>query len=185
MISRKGAVFLCSSNTGLYITAIIVHYRILLLKNLTCRRHRVIGNYFTTGESLITSRGSRALAFAALLLSLPPLLLLSGCGRQSFDFKTEYQAVFLTNGQAFVGKLEGAGTNYPLLRDVFYIQSGVNQETKQVTNVLVKRGKELHGPEFMYINARNILMIEPVASDSQVARLIRDAKAQQTEGAKK
>jgi len=68
---------------------------------------------------------------------------------------------------------------------VFYIQSGVSQETKQVTNVLVKRGKELHGPDFMYINARNILMVEPVAADSQVARLIRDAKAQKSEGSAK
>jgi hypothetical protein len=133
----------------------------------------------------MVSRHGRLLSIMIMLAILPTLLLLPGCSRQSFDFKTEYQAVFLSNGQAFIGKLEGAGTDYPLLRDVFYIQSGVNQATKQVTNVLVKRGKELHGPDFMYINAKNILMIEPVASDSQVARLIRDAKGQQPEGGKK
>jgi hypothetical protein len=112
--------------------------------------------------------------FSVIFLSV---LLLSGCGKM--DFKTEYQAIFLTNGQAFIGKLEGAGTDYPKLTDVFYIQSGVSQETKQVANVLVKRGKELHGPEFMYINAKNIIIIEPVSPDSQVARLIKEAKAQE------
>jgi hypothetical protein len=136
-------------------------------------------------RKLMLSRRVQTISFMILLAILPALLLLPGCGRQSPDLKSEYQAVFLTNGQAFIGKLEGAGTDYPLLKDVFYIQSGVNQETKQVTNVLVKRGKELHGPEFMYINARNILMIEPVAADSQVAKLIKEAKAQTTEGGKK
>ena len=139
----------------------------------------------TALRKLMVSPRGRVLSFIIILAILPTLLLLPGCGRQSLDFKTEYQAVFLTNGQAFIGKIEGAGTDYLILRDVFYIQSGVNQETKQVTNVLIKRGKELHGPDFMYINARNILMIEPVAADSQVARLIRDAKGQQTEGGKK
>jgi len=112
--------------------------------------------------------------FSAILLTV---LLFAGCGKM--DFKSDYQVVFLTNGQAFIGKLEGAGSEYPLLKDVYYIQSGVDQGTKQVTNVLVKRGKELHGPDFMYINARNILMIEPVTAESQVGKLIKEAKAQE------
>ena len=117
---------------------------------------------------------------------LPTILLSHGCdriGSQKLTFKTEYQAVFLSNGQSFIGKLEGAGSDYPLLRDVFYIQSQVNPETKQVTNILIKRGKEWHNPEFMYINAKHILVIEPVASDSQVAKLIQEAKSQKSGGA--
>jgi hypothetical protein len=44
------------------------------------------------------------------------LLLLSalggGCGRSSdLSFPTEYQAVFLDNGQVFFGRLEDAGCN--------------------------------------------------------------------------
>jgi hypothetical protein len=136
-------------------------------------------------RKLMLSRRIQTISFMILLAILPALLLLPGCGRQSPDLKSEYQAVFLTNGQAFIGKLEGAGTDYPLLKDVFYIQSGVNQETKQVTNVLVKRGKELHGPEFMYINARNIILIEPVGPESQVAKLIKEAKAQKNGGGAK
>lgn len=118
--------------------------------------------------------------FVSILLALA---VLSGCGKM--DFKSEYQVVFLTNGQAFIGKLDGAGSEYPLLRDVYYIQSGVEQGTKQVTNVLVKRGKELHGPDFMYINARNILMIEPVTAESQVGKLIKEAKAQEAKAQSK
>jgi hypothetical protein len=136
-------------------------------------------------RKLMLSRRIQTISFMILLAIFPALLLLPGCGRQSPDLKSEYQAVFLTNGQAFIGKLEGAGTDYPLLKDVFYIQSGVNQETKQVTNVLVKRGKELHGPEFMYINARNIILIEPVGPESQVAKLIKEAKAQKNGGGAK
>lgn len=113
-----------------------------------------------------------------LTLALTALPILSGCERTAqpqLDLKSEYQAVFLSNGQTFIGKLKGAGTDYPLLSDVFYIQSQVNKETQQVSNILVKRGKEWHSPEFMYINARHILAIEPVKSDSQVAKLIREA----------
>jgi hypothetical protein len=71
-----------------------------------------------------------------------------------------------------------------MLTDVFYIQSSANPETKAVINILVKRGKEWHGPQFMYINAKNILVIEPVAPDSQVAKLIKEATAKSDGGAK-
>jgi hypothetical protein len=105
-------------------------------------------------------------------------LFLAGCGnaRPNISLKTDYQAVFLDNGQVFFGRLENAGSAYPLLRDVFYVQSSVNKETKQVKNVLMKRGSEGHGPDRMYINARHIVVIEPVSPDSKVAQLIKEAK---------
>jgi hypothetical protein len=121
-----------------------------------------------------------AMACAVLVIAVSSLLFLPGCSHHNLNSKTEYQAVFLVNGQTFIGKLEDSGSDYPKLTDVFYIQSTVNQETKAVTNVLVKRGKELHGPEFMYINSKNIIMIEPVSADSQVAKLIKEAKAQKS-----
>jgi len=64
----------------------------------------------------------------------------------------------------------------PVLSEVFYIKSGTDPQTKEVKNVLVKRGKELHGPDRMYINPRHIILIEPVGADSQVAKLINEAK---------
>lgn len=58
---------------------------------------------------------------------------------------------------------------------MFYIVSKTDPQTKQVTNLLVKRGKELHGPDRMYINANQIVFVEPVGPDSKVAQLINEA----------
>ncbi len=51
----------------------------------------------------------------------------------------------------------------------------VSGRSKQVTNVLVKRGKELHGPDRMYLNANQIIFVEPVGPASKVAQLIDQA----------
>jgi len=83
-----------------------------------------------------------------------------------------YSAVLLDNNQVYFGKLDKADTAYPVLTDVYYIQSQVNQETKAVTNILVRRGSEWHGPDRMYLNARHILLIEPVGPGSKVSQLI-------------
>ena len=105
----------------------------------------------------------------------------SGPGTQKLQFQTEFQAVLMDNGQGYFGKAE-VGTDYVTLRDVYYVQSQVNQETKQVKNVLVKRGQELHGPDMMYVNRSHILFMEPVSPESQVAKLIKEAKAQKPAG---
>jgi hypothetical protein len=76
----------------------------------------------------------------------------------------------------YFGKLEGLGAEYPVLRDVFYVESSVNQETKRMSNLLVKRGKEWHGPDRMIINAKSIIFVEPVGGDSKVAQLIAESK---------
>jgi hypothetical protein len=103
--------------------------------------------------------------------------LLSGCGGSDPKFATEYQAVFLDNGQVFFGKLEDAGAPFLTLRDVFYVQRAVASEKKEVKNLLVKRGGEWHSPDFMRINLQHVLLIEPVAPNSRVAQLIKEAKA--------
>jgi hypothetical protein len=88
-----------------------------------------------------------------------------------------YQAVLLDNNQVYFGKLADLNTDYPVLTDVFYIQTAVNQETKQQNNILLKRGKEWHAPDRMVSNARHIIMIEPVTAGSTVAKLIAEANA--------
>ena len=91
-------------------------------------------------------------------------------------FDTPYQAVLLSNGSVYFGKLEGFGTKSPILRDVYYVQSATDPQTKKVTNVLIKRGKELHAPDRMYINPNQILLVEPVGPSSKVAELIQESK---------
>ena len=87
-------------------------------------------------------------------------------------FDTPFQAVLLTTGQVYYGKLEGLGTAYPVLRNVYYVQSATDPQTQQVTNVLIRRGQEWHGPEFTVLNAEHIALIEPVSANSKVAELI-------------
>jgi hypothetical protein len=79
----------------------------------------------------------------------------------------------------YYGRLSGWGTSNPVLTDVFYIMSKTNPDTKQVSNVLIKRGKELHGPDRMYLNPNQIILVEPVGPDSKVAQLITEASKQQ------
>ena len=110
------------------------------------------------------------------LAVLTAMCLFSGCGGSDLNFPTEYQAVFLDNGQVFFGKLADPGSPYLTLREVYYVQSLVDQDKKS-TNILVKRGSEWHNPEFMRINPRHVVVIEPVGPDSRVAQLIKEAKA--------
>lgn len=88
----------------------------------------------------------------------------------------KYYAVLLNNNSVYFGKLEGLGSEFPVLHDVYYVQSNVNQETKQVNNVLVKRGKEWHGPDRMIISDKSIVFVEPVGTGSKVAQLIAESK---------
>lgn len=88
------------------------------------------------------------------------------------EFQTVYQAVLLDNGQVYYGRIQGAETEFPVLTDVYYVQNQVNPQTKEVTNILVRRGKEWHAPDRMILNARHIVLIEPVSPESKVAHLI-------------
>lgn len=94
------------------------------------------------------------------------------------QFTTTFQAVLLDNNQVFYGKLSGLGTAYPKMTDVYYIVTTQDPKTKQVKHVLVKRGKELHGPTETFFNRRHIVMIEPVSPSSEVARLIAQSASQ-------
>jgi len=91
------------------------------------------------------------------------------------EFDTPYQGVLLTNGSAYFGQLTGYGGPHPVLTQVYYVVSQTNPDTKQVSNILVKRGKELHGPDRMYINPSQIVAVEPVGPHSKVAELIGQA----------
>ncbi len=117
-----------------------------------------------------------------LLGALTAALILAGCQREpaapasaAID-PNKYYAVLLNNNSVYFGKLEGLRSGYPVLREVFYVQTNVNPETKATTNILVKRGKELHGPDRMIINERSIVFVEPVGADSRVAQLIAESK---------
>lgn len=126
------------------------------------------------------NKGAARSTIAVIVLSL---IIVAGAAWWFFRGRTvamttQYQAVLLTNGSAYFGHLEGLGTPYPVLRDVFYVQSVQDQNTKKVSNILVKRGKEWHAPDRMILNANMIVFVEPVNPSSRVAQLIAQAKNQ-------
>jgi hypothetical protein len=94
----------------------------------------------------------------------------------------EYQAVFLTNGQVYFGKLYREKSQYAILREVYYLQVQQQlqpgEQTPTANINLVKLGAELHGPtDEMRINRDHILFVEDLKSDSQVVQGIKRFKA--------
>ena len=97
-----------------------------------------------------------------------------------------YQAVFLTNGQVYFGKLENANSKHPVLTEVYYLQSSqqnpqstTDQSNQQQTKLsLVKLGNELHGPtDKMVLKGDQILFWEDLKDDGQVVKLIKENQA--------
>ena len=89
---------------------------------------------------------------------------------------TPLQAVRLTNGQVFFGRLDELGSRFPILRDVYSVQTRTHPQTKEVTNVLVKRAQDGQGADGMRFNAIHILSIEPVQPGSDVDKMIQQAQ---------
>ncbi|MFZ0334862.1 MAG: hypothetical protein WAN10_13495 [Candidatus Acidiferrales bacterium] len=132
----------------------------------------------------VTGRGQRGASLVQVVWIVAGLLVIVAAGfhiyrgmrgSSAVKFPTEYQAVLLTNGSAYFGRLQGYGSAHPVLTDVYYIVNETDPQTKQNKPVLVKRGKELHEPDRMYLNPNQILFVETVGPDSKVAQLIQQA----------
>ena len=86
-----------------------------------------------------------------------------------------WQAVFLTNGQVYFGKLSSKHGEYVELAKVFYLQSnqGINSAKESGDLNLIKLGAEIHGPEDkMYISRKQIIFWENLKSDSKIVKII-------------
>jgi len=98
------------------------------------------------------------------------------------DF-SKYQAVFLSNGQVYFGKVTDANQQTLVLEDIYYLRSAANLQTsgeKIATSTvadnfsLVKLGNEIHGPEDrMSINLSQVLFVEDLKPDSKVVEAIK------------
>lgn len=99
------------------------------------------------------------------------------------DF-SKYQAVFLSNGQVYFGKVTDANNQTLVLEDIYYLRSAGNLQISEAKNStttpatdnfsLVKLGNELHGPEDkMSINLSQVLFVEDLKTDSKVVEAIR------------
>ncbi|MBI1929219.1 hypothetical protein HYR99_33860 [Candidatus Poribacteria bacterium] len=126
------------------------------------------------GSTMLTIIGMGLLTLCVIFLAI--LVFRNPSSEDNLTFHTPYQAVLLSNGWAYFGKIEKMGPRYIEMTDVYYVQSGVNPETKAVTNILIKRGKEWHAPDRIALNLDHVLFIEPVGPDSTVAKLIEESK---------
>ncbi|MDP3901627.1 MAG: hypothetical protein Q8Q37_01455 [bacterium] len=90
-------------------------------------------------------------------------------------WRNNYQAVFLTDGQVYFGKLSfNAKSGFMLLKDVYY----VNEAEVGSQLVLNKLGlREPHGPlDTMWINKNQINYVEDLRDDSQIIQSIYQLK---------
>ena len=98
----------------------------------------------------------------------------------------KYQAVFLSNGQIYFGKLTLMNDNYLKLTDVFYLEKAAETDatststTQPVQASLRKLGvKDVHGPEdAMFISRDQVLMYENLTDKGQVVKAIDQYKQQ-------
>ena len=99
------------------------------------------------------------------------------------DF-SKYQAVFLSNGQVYFGKVTDANQQTLVLENIYYLRSAGSLQTTQAKNStstpetdnfsLVKLGGEIHGPEDkMSINLSQVLFVEDLKYDSKVVEAIK------------
>ena len=103
---------------------------------------------------------------------------------------SKYQAVFLSGGEVYFGKLKTTGSDSLVLDDVYYLKSSSEEggtdnpqdsEAQDATSSslqLVKLGNEIHNPEDqMEISREQVLYIENLKTDSQVTKLMENQKA--------
>lgn len=136
------------------------------------------------GQSLLT----KILIVILIIVSLCGILWFGGRALSTVtadsNVKTkQFQAVFLTNGQVYFGKLSKVNNGYVKLTNIYYLQvsSSGSQSTVQPSNSstaqqqvsLAKLGGELHGPEdSMFINRDQMLFWENLKSDGKVVQAI-------------
>ena len=101
----------------------------------------------------------------------------------SRDVKSkEYQALFLTNGQVYFGKLTHLDNSYVELTDIYYLQTQAAQPSSSSNTTpapspslsLAKLGNELHGPEdAMFVAKSQVLFWENLKDSGKVVQAIK------------
>jgi hypothetical protein len=106
------------------------------------------------------------------------------CKNNTVD-PTTYQAVFLSSGQVYFGKIASSPwSKYVRLKDIYYLQLKQGLQSQDLNSIasgdmtLIKLGNEFHAPtDKMEINREHILFIEDLKSDSKVVKAIQDYRS--------
>ena len=84
-----------------------------------------------------------------------------------------YQAVFLTNGQVYFGRLTAPGGDFYYLRHVYYLTAASSAKGQAATPQLKKLTGDLHGPEDeVVINRQQILYVENLNPKGRAAQIL-------------
>ncbi len=132
------------------------------------------------------TKKSNKWVWVLILVAVIVVVFLLATDRISLGVNSDtYQAVFLTNNQVYFGKLNNKNSQFPVLKDVYYLQITQALQPKSqnaaATNInLVKLGGEIHAPQdAMSINRDQIVFIEDLKPDSQVVTAIKQYKGNQ------
>jgi hypothetical protein len=128
--------------------------------------------------------GLMVLLFAGtiLIVALLVLIYFGGGKEDSYVDKNKEQAVFLSNGQVYFGKIKSVNKEYVSLQQIYYLNVNQQVQPNQKTDTsdssnqsvsLVKLGCELHGPtDQMIINRDQVTFWENLKTDGQVTKAI-------------
>lgn len=110
-------------------------------------------------------------------------------GSSSAVQKDKYQAVFLTNGQVYFGKITEQNAKTVQLQEIFYltptqaVQPNDKDKNQSPDFTLVKLGCELHGPQdLMIIERGQVSFWENLKDDGKVVQGIQQFKQQNPNG---
>jgi hypothetical protein len=138
---------------------------------------------------------SIALLFSATILIVASVWFLGVGGKNEASYVKgkQMQAVFLSGGQVYFGKIKNLDDKFMRLSDIYYLrvnqQVQPNQQNSQQATQndisLVKLGCELHGPnDEMLINRDQIIFWENLKDDGQVAKAVAEYVQKNPDGQK-
>ena len=112
----------------------------------------------------------------------------NGAGDDRYLKTDKYQAVFLSNGQVYFGKVAALSRSNIVLRDVFYLTQNSSDTTANASSntdyTLVKLGcQQIHYPEDQMVVSRDqITFWENLNNDGKVVKSINEFKKQNPNG---
>ncbi len=91
--------------------------------------------------------------------------------------KNSYQVVYLTNGQAYFGKLQNTGGEYLVMKDPYTAQSVAAKQGETqtgATTTLLKVSQQVYGPQdSIAIKSDQVSFWQNLRSDSKVTAAIK------------
>ena len=127
--------------------------------------------------------GLAAAGAVAGLVFLSLFLIGRDTALQSFVDERGYQAVFLSDGRVYLGRLTSASDEYYVLRDVFYLQQapGAESDEENTQQVLPRMG-DIHGPTGrMLIPKDAVVLVENLRGDGELSRTVDRLRAEARE----